>query len=57
MVVEDEILNGIPENKTSDDAVSAIVREGNILVRCACGRIAIEDKESGTITIYAPEPI
>jgi hypothetical protein len=55
LVIEDEVLNRIEEDKSSADAVSTIIRSGDILVRCTCGRVAIEDKKTGQITIYAPE--
>jgi len=54
LVIEDEVLNGIEEHESSGEAVSTVIRNGDILVRCACGRIAIEHKKTGEITIYAP---
>ncbi len=53
VVIADELLNKFG-GKSADEAVAAIIRDGEVLVRCSCGRIAIEDK-TGQITIYAPE--
>jgi hypothetical protein len=55
LVIEDELLNGIDENKTAGEAVSTVIRNGSIFLRCTCGRIAIEDKATGEFTVYARE--
>jgi hypothetical protein len=55
VVVEDSVLDALPDEGTSSDCVSAILRQSELLLRCReCGRIAIID-QSGTITIYSPE--
>ena len=56
LVVLDDVLDNIDTHKSADDAVTTIIGNGDILVRCTgCGRIAIEDRKSGEINMYAPE--
>lgn len=56
VVIEDTVLDSIPEEAPARVALDKIVFEGDTLVRCRkCGRIAIEDRKSGSIRIYAAE--
>ena len=55
LIVEDDLLNRLSDRKPAEDAISTMVTSSDIFVRCSCGRIAIEDKKSAEITIYARE--
>ena len=56
VVVEDGVLDAIDDRVTSGDAVQKIIQAGDLFVRCSsCGRIAIEDKQTGAISIYTRE--
>ncbi len=56
VVVMDTVLDSIPERAPASAALDKIVLEGDTLVRCRkCHRIAIEDRKSGAIRIYAAE--
>jgi hypothetical protein len=55
VVVEDSVLDALPDAGATSDSVAAILRQSDRLLRCPqCGRIAIID-QSDTITIYSPE--
>ena len=56
VVVEDELLDAIDDRATAAEAVQKIILGGDILVRCnRCGRIAIEDRNSGEINFFTKE--
>jgi hypothetical protein len=56
VVTEDTVLDSIEDTATAKVAIDKIVHAGDTLVRCkACGRIAIEDRATGVITLYSPE--
>lgn len=48
----DEVLDEIQDNKSAGEAVTEIIAKADLLVRCDCGRIAIEDRDTGQIHIY-----
>lgn len=55
VVVEDSVLDALPDEGATSDCVAAILRQSDRLLRCPqCGRIAIID-QSDTITIFSPE--
>jgi hypothetical protein len=57
VVVSDNFLNAIPDEETAGDAVSRIILNSDVLVRCPdCGRLAIESSETGAIRFYREEP-
>lgn len=56
VVIEDAVLDSIDDQAPARVAIDKIVRSGDTLVRCKmCGRIAIEDRATGAITLFAPE--
>ncbi len=56
VVVEDAVLDRVDEQLPASDAVDRILRSSDILLRCPkCGRIVIEEKKSGAISVYARE--
>ena len=55
LVVEDAVIDQIPDSATADQALRHILSSHDILVRCSqCGRIAMEDR-SGGLTTYRPD--
>jgi len=56
VVVEDTVLDAIDDRAAAGDAVRKIVQAGDLLVRCrSCGRIALEDRNSGETGFYIQE--
>jgi hypothetical protein len=56
VVVEDVVLDEIDDETRVANAINTIIQHGDILVRCEkCGRLAIEDKQTGAVTIYTQE--
>jgi hypothetical protein len=56
VVVQDDVLDHIDGKRSASEAVSEIIANGDILVRCpACGRVAIEHRSTGQIIVYTPE--
>jgi len=56
VVVRDSIVDGLDESRDARDCIDDLVGSADILVQCdQCGRIAIEDGQTGEITTYCPE--
>ncbi len=55
VVVDDAVIDMIPDEATADEALRKILSANELMVRCgACGRIAIEGRD-GCMTVYRRE--
>lgn len=58
VLVEDSVLDQINDDLKTADAVTMIVMQSDILVKCGkCGRILIEENKTNEIKAYLPERV
>ncbi len=57
LVVDEAFLENAAKNGTAERMLTQMVVKSDVLVRCKkCTRLAIEDKKTGAIAFYLPEP-